>query len=270
MGGFKANEQDRGTCYANASAAVLHLAMRRILGRENGYPDFHELKNEMIKAYGPDGADTRKVLQKICPKYRLRSQIVCINGAKEAVAKKRPVVARFRLTDDEWKAFSRFYKTNPMGILTQNELDVRKRPTSPPPDTSGHAVVLTSYNSSCLTFMNSWGQKWGDNGFFRIQNAEVLQLELFDVYWTLNDLTEGEKEYYRKNGSDVATMLMNLLEALQKAVYTFPKCEQTSSSSEFAGTLSKFQCPKCLHDFSTDDNAGNIVALNRHLISLSG
>ena len=270
MGGFKANEQDRGTCYANASAAVLHLAMRRILGRENGYPDFHELKNEMIKAYGSDGADTRKVLQKICPKYRLRSQIVCINGAKEAVAKKRPVVARFRLTHDEWKAFSIFYKTNPMGILTQNELDVRKRATSPPSDTSGHAVVLTSYNSSCLTFMNSWGQKWGDNGFFRIQNAEVLQLELFDVYWTLNDLTEGEKEYYRKYGSDVATMLMNLLEALQKSVYTFPKCEQTSSSSEFAGTLSKFQCPKCLHDFSTDDNAGNIVALNRHLVSLSG
>ena len=31
----------------NASATVLHLAMRRILGREGGYPDFGVLKDEM-------------------------------------------------------------------------------------------------------------------------------------------------------------------------------------------------------------------------------
>jgi aminopeptidase C len=110
------------------------------------------------------------------------------------------VVAIFFLTDDEWMAFSNFYEDYPMGILTQNELDVRRRRKSL--RTSGHAVVLTSYNSKCLTFMNSWGQKWGDNGFFRVQNAEVLQLEFFDVYWTLNDLIEGEKECYHQRGSE--------------------------------------------------------------------
>jgi ribosomal protein L37AE/L43A len=267
--GFKAKEQQGGTCYANASAAVLHLAMQRILGREGGYPDFHNLRGEIIRAYGTHCAKTSKVLQEICPRYRLHSQNASIKGAMEAVLKKRPVVARFHLTDDEWETFSNFYKNNPTGTLTQNELDVRKRPTSPPPDTSGHAVVLTSYNRSCLTFMNSWGQKWGDKGFFRVQNAEVLQMEFLDVYWTLNDLTEGEKEYYHQHGSEVAAKLMNSLKGLQKAEYTCPECEQTSLVTEFNGTLSNVQCPKCLQEFSTNDNAGNILALNMYLTSSS-
>ena len=267
--GFEAKEQEGGTCYANTSAAVLHLAMQRILGRDGGYPKFHLLRDEMIQAYGKDGADTNDVLQTICPKYRLHSQEVSVKKAMEAIVKKRPVVARFRLTDDEWDAFSKFYESNPTSILTEDELDVRKRPTNPLPDTFGHAVVLTSYNSKSLTFMNSWGQQWGDNGFFRVQNAEMLQLEFFDVYWTLNDLNEGEKEYYRKHGSEVATKLMNSLKGLQKAEYTCPECQQTSLVTEFEGTLSKVRCPKCLREFSTNDNAGNILALNVYLTSLS-
>ena len=267
--GFGATKQQGCTSYANASAAVLHLAMKRILGREGGYPDFHKLKEDMIETCGIHGADTSEVLQKICPKYRLHSQEVDIKGAMEAIVKKRPVIGRFRLTDDEWHAFDNFYKNNPTGILTQNELDVRKRPTSPPPRTSGHAVVLTSFNSKCLTFMNSWGHDWGDNGFFRVQNTEVLQLEFFDVYWELDDLTEGEKEYYRKHGSEVAAKLMKSLKGLQNAENTCPECKQTSLVTEFEGTLSKVRCPKCSHEFSTNDNAGNILALNVYLTSLS-
>ena len=267
---FIPNKQQGGTCYANASAAVLDLAMKRILGRERGYPNFHELKDKMIKTYGRKGANTSEVLKKICPEYRLLCRKVCIKGAMEAIAEKRPVVARFHLTDNEWKSFKTFYRANRKGsILTQNELDVRKRPISAP--LKGHAVVLTSYNSKYLTFMNSWGEEWADNGFFRVQKAEVLgdQLEFFDVYWELDDLSEGEKEHYRKHGSEVAAKLMKSLKGLQKAKYTCPECKQTSLVTEFNGTLSKVQCPKCPHEFSTNDNAGNILALNMYLTSLS-
>ncbi len=111
--GVRAKDQgDEFTCYAFASATVLHLAMERIHGREGGYPDFETLKDEMIREHGKRRADTGKVLQKICPKYRLRCRKVCINGAKKAIVNKRPVVARFRLTDDEWDAFENFYETN--------------------------------------------------------------------------------------------------------------------------------------------------------------
>ena len=272
--GIRAKDQgDDLTCYAFASATVLHLAMERIHGRLEGYPSFEALKAEMISEHGKSRADTGEVLEKICPKYRLRCRKVCIKGAKDAIVNKRPVVARFRLTDDEWDVFENFFKPdkNPFGILAQDRLDVRKRPKNPPPPTSGHAVVLTSYNSQCLTFMNSWGEEWGDQGFFRVQNAEVLgnQLEFFDVYWELDDLSEVEKEKYQKYGSKLAKRLIGLLEGLEFAEYTCPECKQTSLVTEFEGTLSKVRCPRCSREFSAYDNAGNILALNVYLTSLS-
>ncbi|XP_028397400.1 uncharacterized protein LOC114521182 [Dendronephthya gigantea] len=266
-GGFKAQKQEGGTCYANASAAALHLAMHRILGREAGYPEFNMLRKEMIDAHGKKGANTEKVLKEMCSKYRLHSKKVGITKAKEAIVKKRPVVARFSLTDDEWHEFSEFYRNDPEGVLTRNKLDKRKRPKNAP--TRGHAVVLTSYSSKCLILMNSWGEEWADNGFFRVQNAEVLQLEFFDVYWTLNDLTEREKEYYRKHGHEVAQKLMDSLKGLQNAKYTCPECHEESLVTEFTGKLTKVQCPRCYENFSTNDNAGNILALNMYLTILS-
>ena len=50
---FKAKDQGKeSTCYAFASATVLHLAMQRFHGREEGCPSFDELKDEMIDDYG--------------------------------------------------------------------------------------------------------------------------------------------------------------------------------------------------------------------------
>ncbi|XP_028392636.1 uncharacterized protein LOC114517178 [Dendronephthya gigantea] len=267
---FTPKNQQKDTCYAHAVAAVLHLAMQRIYGRDEGCPDFHTLKDEIIRAYGERGANTCKVLKNICPQYRLYSEEVDIIGAKKAIVEKRFVVARFRLTDDEWEIFSSFYKHNPAGVLTQEVLDVRKRPTSEESSTSGHAVVLTSYNSKCLTFMNSQGAEWADNGFFKIQNDQVLQLEFFDVNWTLNDLSETEKKNYQQRGYELTAKLTKSLEGLQKgAEYTCPKCKKESPVTKFTGTISKVCCPRCHKEFSTWDNASNILALSIYLVSKS-
>ena len=56
-----------GTCYASAVAAVLHLAMHRIEGRDGGYPEFEDLKNKIIGIYGEEGAKTKIVLEQMCP-----------------------------------------------------------------------------------------------------------------------------------------------------------------------------------------------------------
>ena len=190
--GFDARKQVGGTCYANASAAVLQLAMHRILGRDGGYPEFENLRDEMVNQYGQDGANTLSVLQEVCPGYRLRCQEVDVNGAMEAIAAKRPVVARFRLTDHEWKTFKESYLRNREGVLKKQDLVISRRPSGV--STIGHAVVLTSFNSKCLCLMNSWGAQWADKGFFRVENAKVLGLEFFYVYWTLQDLHASEKE----------------------------------------------------------------------------
>ena len=267
VAGFGAKEQKGDTCYANASAAVLDLSMRRILGREGGYPDFYELRREFIKRYGIEGANTLAVLQEMCPKYRLHCEQVDLKGAMKAITAKRPVVTRFRLTDDEWDSFSEFFKSKPTGILTKKEIDITARPPNAPTD--GHAVVLTSFNSECLRLMNSWGVGWADQGFFKVQNADVLGLRFIDVFWTVEDLTEEEKSYYEKHGSQVARRLMNSYQALQRAEYTCPKCSRPSPVMEFTGTLLQAKCPKCSRSFSTNDGKGNILALNLYLTSLT-
>ncbi|XP_053396301.1 uncharacterized protein LOC128556182 [Mercenaria mercenaria] len=264
---IKAHEQVGGTCYANASAAVLHLAMHRILGRDGGYPVFENLRDDMITRHGSEGANTFRVLKEVCPLYRLHFRQVDINGAMKAVAAKRPVVAKFRLTDDEWDVFGSFFRNNPTGILTKRDLDISKRSSAS--RTGGHAVVLTSFNSKCLRFMNSWGDRWADMGFFRIESVDVLGLEFIDVFWTLNDLTQREKDYYRIHGSEVADKLMKSLKALQVATFTCPLCSVASSVTEFNGTLSHALCPNCDQEFSCNDREGNILALSMYLTSLS-
>ncbi|KAJ8038527.1 hypothetical protein HOLleu_15977 [Holothuria leucospilota] len=264
--GFPAQRQTGGTCYANATAAVLHMSMKRILGREGGYPDFNQLRQQLIDRYGEHGANTLHVLQTVCPHYRLQCREVDVVGAMRAVTAKRPVVARFRLTDAEWDVFGKFYEKNPTAILTKSEINISRR--WPGVQTSGHAVVLTSYNSECLRLMNSWGADWGDMGFFKVQTASVLGLEFFDVFWTEGDLTWSEKAYYAKHGSEVAAKLVNSLKSLQVAKYQCPLCRQTSLVTEFTGQLLRAKCPKCHREFRSDE-AGNILALNMYLTSLS-
>ena len=85
---FEPKEQKGGTCYANAVAAVCHLAMHRIVGREGGYPDFFVLRQLFIDSYGENGANTMKVLGEVCPVYRLHFKEVDETGARQAINKR--------------------------------------------------------------------------------------------------------------------------------------------------------------------------------------
>lgn len=107
---FEPKEQEGGTCYANAIAAVFHLAMHRIIGREGGIPDFYKIRKSIIDEYGVKGANTESVLKKVCPKYRLHSRQVDEKGARQAINKRRPVVAKFQLYREQWTKFSKFYR----------------------------------------------------------------------------------------------------------------------------------------------------------------
>ena len=270
---YKAKLQEGDTCAANAAATVLHLSMTRIRGREGGCPDFYTLRDEIVKEFDPenypDGVPTIRVLQKMCPKYRLRCKQVNYKEAMQAVSSSRPVVATFRLTEKEWDRFHKFYddESNKKGILTEREIDITDRPPETPD--FGHAVVLTSFDSECLRLLNSWGEKWADMGFFRVQKADVLGLKFIDVYWTEDDLKEEEIIYFKKHGSTVARQLMEKLPSLKRAEYTCPKCGKRSPVMEFTGTLSRAKCPKCEKEISTENaQEGNILALNIYLTSL--
>ena len=262
--GFGAKRQREGTCYANASAAVMHLAMKRIIGRDGGYPDFFDLRARLIAKYGEHGASTKDVLEEICPEYRLRCQTIDAIGAMKAICAKRPVVVTFRLTGVQWDQFEKFYQKNPRGILTRSYLDSKHVSTSAP---GGHAVVLTSYDADSLRLMNSWGDEWADQGFFRVQNSDVLGLKFFDVFWTSNDLRESEKKAYEQHGAEVAGKLLKSLKGLQMVKYKCPLCAVESKVVDFSGHLLKAKCPACGGTFNANKEGGDL-ALNLYLMSL--
>lgn len=259
---LKAQMQDEDSCYANASATVVHLSMKRILGRDGGYPSFHELRKDIIKKHGKQKTNTLRVLQKICPTYRIQCYRVGIDKALTAISEKRPLVATFGLTDLEWNQFHEFYNKNPTGILNKTVVDILKR--APRAKLLGHAVVLTSYNSECLFLMNSWGDEWADMGFFRVQNAEVLDMKFIDVFWRSNDLTSNEKAYFKQHGGEVADNLIKQLVGLQKAEYECPLCNCTSLVMDYKGTLNEAICPNCTETFKCNES-GNILAMNIYL-----
>ena len=120
---FEPKEQDGGTCYANAIAAIFHLAMSRIVGRDGGVPDFYSIRERLIKEYGMKGANTESVLAKVCPEYRLQYREVDEEGARDAINKRRPVVAKFWLDNrQQWGKFSHFYRKSPEGVLKKNDV----------------------------------------------------------------------------------------------------------------------------------------------------
>ena len=123
---FEPKVQEGGTCYANAIAAVFHLAMNRIVGREGGIPDFYEIRELVIQKYGVKGADTEKVLGEVCQEYRLHYRKVDETGARKAINERRPVVARFSWYEEELDRFNTFYENTPKGILNKSDIATSK------------------------------------------------------------------------------------------------------------------------------------------------
>ena len=262
-------EQEGNTCYAHASATVLHLIMKRIHGRRGKIPTFDELKDEMIGHFGKEASSIGEALERMCRKYHLRYEPVGLKGAMEAVASSRPVIATFKLTRKEWDRFKEFFITNGKGILTKKEIDITARPSNP--KRFGHAVVLTSFNSEYLRLLDSRGSDWADSGFIKVQNADVLGFKFYDVYWEIEDLNEKEKTSFKELGSKRAKWLMETLPSLQRDDYTVkcPRCRVDSPIKDFTGNLLEANCPKCKKTFVLKDvSEGNILALNIYLTSL--
>ena len=243
---FEPKSQKGGTCYAHAVATVFHLAMRRIYGRENGVPDFADICQKLIDEYGKEGAVTENVLRIWAPKYRLQYEKVDELGARQAINRRRPVVATFHLDAKQWDAFSEFYENNREGSLETKDLG----PSTVGAKTAGHAVVLMKCDPKSLTFINSWGPEFADGGFFRVRNQAVLNLQFYDVYWTLNDLKESEIQAFQTKSKDVGQkMIQKLPPGIQNLRYECPQCHQRSPVNAYIIRLLEAECPNCHHHF---------------------
>ena len=122
---FEAQQQIGATCYANATAAVFHLAMHRIVDREGEIPEFRTIRRRIIREYGKEGANTEMVVAMVCPEYRLRCRKVDENGARQAINERHPVVARFSWKGKQEEMFKEFYERSPKAILNANDIAVK-------------------------------------------------------------------------------------------------------------------------------------------------
>ena len=111
-------------------------------------------------------------------------------------------------------------------------------------------LVLTRCDPKCLTFMNSWGTDFADEGFFRVEDSSVLRDMLFyDVYWEMEDLTPKEKLAFEKEGTRRGKELLQTFPSLQDLPYQCPECKRISKVVEYYGNMLVAECSKCHKKF---------------------
>ena len=261
MNMFQSKKQIFGTCWANACAACIYFARKRIVGRED--IPFEIIRNHLLVNYSLDNIDGNcvdRVLRKVVNKYGLKvKELFSENEARKVLKKGIPCVASFSLSGNQWANFKQFFNYNRTGYLNSEIINQTNNQTG---IRGGHAVVLIDANDNGLTFLNSWGMGFGDNGKFRIVNEDVLtdaddktKIRYFEIYFTKNELSHIEKYAYKKYVEDVYKSLYYLMcseDTINKLNEKEIKCEKCPNKSKaclYRGNIIRVICPKCHQDY---------------------
>jgi hypothetical protein len=115
--------------------------------------------------------------RKIHSYYRIKEDRV--NACKQAIYAGHPVMFGFTI----YSGFESF------DAATTGKIQM------PKPNESlvgGHAVLMVGYDDTteCFTIRNSWGETWGDKGYFYMPYEYVADDELSDDYWVIMDEQE--------------------------------------------------------------------------------
>ena len=253
---FGPKNQILETCYAYALATAIHLSLISREGAEAQlkYP-FEKIKNDLIKKYGYHGAKLQNLLENELKEYKLKYQEVKESEAREAIKKKFLCFTAYYDKNIIARKYKEFFRKNPKGILTKEKLDeIKVTKANDDNEDFGHAVVLVGA-SGPLKFLNSWGEDWGDGGFFRIDHSNVFAtMKFFVLYWDRTDINEIEKNKMAQK--DLSIDYFNNYDKIKEIYKDKSKCEicgQESKNYEFKGTLKKVECPKCHKFFEPKD-----------------
>ena len=251
---FKPKDQIYETCYAYASATAIHLSLISREGEEAQlrHP-FEVIKNDLISKYGYHGANTEDLLKVELKRYKLKYKEVNESEARMAIKNKYLCVTSFRDKNIISRKYKKFFRDHPKGILTKEELNkIEVGKTTDDNKNFGHAVVLVGA-SGPLKFLNSWGENWGDSGFFKIDNSKIFKtMKFYKIYWDQADLNLNEIEKNKKARKDLSINYFKNYDKIKDLYNDKSKCElcgQESNNYEFKGTLKKVKCPKCHRSF---------------------
>ena len=169
---------------------MLRHAEQRIVGRT--VPKHHEVASRIVQKHGTKGGNVVHVLNQECPPRHLRWSHVDAQAAAECLQLGRAVLCSFFLTEEQWKGFSAFFAKSPIAVL-------RELPCPGKDVLSGHGAVLLGQDQDMWKVQNSWGDDFGDGGFFMISKPLLLELEaqFYDIYFLEADLTAEDVVAYR-------------------------------------------------------------------------
>jgi hypothetical protein len=252
------DQRQSRTCYAHAIAATVHMALLRIVGREGGYPTIPEIRDRILAEFPPNenGRDSRTVLEAATTWYHpLRFREVDVRGARQAVLKRRPVLTTFRLSESGWQRFHDHFTRDESRttILRREAMEDFRWGSSD----GGHAVVLTGCDPTSLTFLNSWGNQWGNKGSFCIENETVLAFNNFpprfyDIYWLLSELSDEEEAAYADANDKAFRKFASRYQSILELHAQCPRCDQSAPIADFRGDIREAVCPNCGDDFAPD------------------
>ncbi|KAH6949174.1 hypothetical protein DER45DRAFT_606627 [Fusarium avenaceum] len=249
----------KGTCYAHATASVVHMALLRIVSRDGDVPSLGEIRARILSRFPEtkNGYDTSKVLKAACGWYRpLQYREIDEDKARQAVLHRRPVLATFGLSKLGWDEFCGHFDQVSQSrgvVLTQSQM----APYYFQERDGGHAVVLVGCSPNSLTFLNSWGSSWGDNGSFSIENHRVLgrdnePMRFYDVYWLESKLTSAEQQAYDDKVDEELHRHANNYPGIFELEYQCPKCQVSSPLAKFRGSVRRAVCPNCGEQFEPE------------------
>jgi hypothetical protein len=256
----KPSDQGREeTCYAHATASVVHMALLRVVSRDGGVPSLDEIRTRILSRFPEteDGYDVSKVLAAACEWYRpLQYEEVDEDKVRQAVLHRRPVLASFGLSKPGWDEFCEHFDqiSQTRGtVLTQAQMASHYSQEWD----GGHAVVLVGCSPSSLTFFNSWGSSWGDNGSFSIESHNALAhkdtpMRFYDVYWLESKLTRAEQQAYDTKVDEELRRHADKYPSIFELEYRCPKYQENAPLAKFRGSVRRAVCPNCEERFEPE------------------
>ena len=251
------DQQYSGECWVYSLSKIIVDTNARKYGRK--LEDFNKIYNTIIKKYSKDGKkihEIDKIMQEELKNFDLKyAKIEDENFLKKNLKNGIRCLTTFYLSKKEWKNFSNFCDNFKKGqILTKEVLEQQNNFNIENPDeTDGHAVILSDIDEEGnYTLINSWGEKWGDNGTFKVKKECLKESTFFEIYF--DDNTDEEKNAWNKLKNDIKQFLNEL------NIIRCPKCERWAKIEQFEivnQAQCQLRCPyqeKCIFEFNNDEN----------------
>ena len=135
------------------------------------------------------------------------------------------------LPDIQWYNFSKFFN-DPKNIKNAiSAFDINRKPKATEIkgcelEDGGHAVILIDVNDEEYTFMNSWGEQWGDHGLFRVKK-DAIDITFYDIFWYEKDLKPQEIQIWKNRSVEAIEKFYQICVDIDSIIYTYYNCIYT-------------------------------------------